>query len=98
MPIFSANIGFDTAWDHNRRGHFNILKYIEQKSHKIVDYVELHKGTTYSGSAQGKENTGFIMLVQKWKSNKKMKYFVHDKDVKSKKTITSSRWDIQEKI
>lgn len=71
----SATISFDSAWDYNRRGHFNILTFIEQTTNKIIDYLVLHHGTTYTGSVQGMENAALDVLVNRWKTNEKNQVF-----------------------
>lgn len=91
-----ATISFDGAWDHNRRGHFNIVSFNDSKQNKIVDFAIMHRGVTYFGSSQGMEVAALSVLVDRWKNDMRVTHFCHDKDSKGRDVILEKGWDIQE--
>ena len=102
-PMRSDVIAFDGSWSHRRNASHCVVEIVDPKTRKILDFEIVFKATGKSkGNFDGPSNQMEVeclrRLIPRWKNDEKVRFYVHDKDAKTKCLIQDQQWEIEELI
>ena len=95
-------VGFDGSWSHRRNADHCLVDFIDTHTNKVVDFEVVTRtrarGGEFSGASNAMECEGLRRMIPRWRDFARVTAYVHDKDAKTRKIISESGWQIEEKI
>jgi hypothetical protein len=99
MMGYDTVVRFDGSWGHPRRSYQCVGSFISCQTKKIIRYKAINQyhgdetGNAYTASSM-LENKIFLHLVEKSRTDPRIKGIVHDQDAKSSKAIAEADWQV----
>ena len=98
-----AIIAYDGSWSHKRNAAHCVTDFVDLASNKIIYFSFQEKSFNkfdgnFEGASNAMETASVYEFVHKFKNNKKIIGYCHDRDAKTRAVFRREGWNIREYI